>query len=192
MSLRDILKQSFRENIEKNQNEILKSTEKAITSQEIISSNKQSNLLHQQSSPFAETQDNLESKQFQELSDEINLDNPLITQGLDALSKGFTNNIEEKINEDNYEEFRRKKRLSRRKSYTFTPRQSKANKKAIQRVAKSFNGRTIDIKIDKKANLIRQLAILLESGMDLRSSLAILEEQEVHNRNIWYFIHFLF
>lgn len=180
MNLRNILKQKLIESIEKNQNEILKSSEKNISAKAAIATNKQTFVDHKPSVVHGEQ------------TEDIQPDNPLLTQGIDALVTAFTNEKTEKLDEDNYEGFQYKKKLQRGKSYTFIPRQSKANKKAIQKANKSFKGRTINIKIEKKANLIRQLSILLESGMDLRSSLAILEEQEVNNKNIWYFIHFLF
>jgi type IV pilus assembly protein PilC len=80
-----------------------------------------------------------------------------------------------------------------KKSYSFTPKKSKTNEKAAEKnVKKKKRIGSLKLKIEKKAQIIRQLAILLDSGMDLRSSLAILEEQESRNRNIWFFIHDLF
>jgi type IV pilus assembly protein PilC len=80
-----------------------------------------------------------------------------------------------------------------KKSYSFTPKKSKTNEKAAEKsVKKKKQAGSLKLKIEKKAQVVRQLAILLDSGMDLRSSLAILEEQEVHNKNIWLFVHDLF
>ncbi|MDR2812757.1 MAG: type II secretion system F family protein [Puniceicoccales bacterium] len=80
-----------------------------------------------------------------------------------------------------------------KKSYSFTPKKSKINEKAAEKSAKKKKQTgSLKLKIEKKAQVVRQLAILLDSGMDLRSSLAILEEQESRNRNIWFFIHDLF
>jgi type IV pilus assembly protein PilC len=80
-----------------------------------------------------------------------------------------------------------------KKSYSFTPKRSKTNEKAVEKsVKKKKQTGSLRLKIEKKAQVIRQLSILLDSGMDLRSSLAILEEQESGNKNIWFFIHDLF
>ncbi|MDR1906866.1 MAG: type II secretion system F family protein [Puniceicoccales bacterium] len=80
-----------------------------------------------------------------------------------------------------------------KKSYSFTPQKSKTNEKAAEKSAKKKKrAGSLKLKIEKKAQVVRQLAILLDSGMDLRSSLAILEEQEVRSKNIWFFLHDLF
>ncbi|MDR0590685.1 MAG: type II secretion system F family protein [Puniceicoccales bacterium] len=85
------------------------------------------------------------------------------------------------------------KQKQKRTSYSFTPRQSKENREATAgSVKKKKQSGSLNLKIEKKAQMIRQLSALLDAGMDLRSSLAILEEQEVRSKNIWFFIHDLF
>ncbi|MDR1366897.1 MAG: type II secretion system F family protein [Puniceicoccales bacterium] len=79
------------------------------------------------------------------------------------------------------------------KSYSYRPKKSKTNEKVAEKSAKQKKrAGSLNLKIEKKAQIVNQLAILLDSGMDLRSSLAILEEQETRNKNIWLFIHDLF
>ncbi|MDR1303107.1 MAG: type II secretion system F family protein [Puniceicoccales bacterium] len=85
------------------------------------------------------------------------------------------------------------KQKQKQASYSFTPRQSKEHQAAIAgSVKKKKRPGSLNLKIEKKAQMIRQLSALLDAGMDLRSSLAILEEQEVRHKNIWFFIHDLF
>ncbi|MDR3317640.1 MAG: type II secretion system F family protein [Puniceicoccales bacterium] len=78
----------------------------------------------------------------------------------------------------------------RKGTYSYTPRKSKAGQDAEKKNYKKKKAPgSLKLGFEKKAQIVRQLATLLDAGMDLRSSLAILEEQEARNKNIWFFIH---
>ncbi|MDR1434971.1 MAG: type II secretion system F family protein [Puniceicoccales bacterium] len=54
--------------------------------------------------------------------------------------------------------------------------------------AQGKQSKFLKLKIEKKAQIIRQLSVLLESGMDLYSSLIILRKQETGNKNVRLFL----
>ncbi|MDR2807136.1 MAG: type II secretion system F family protein [Puniceicoccales bacterium] len=77
--------------------------------------------------------------------------------------------------------------------YTSAPQQSRKYRRTAERkTAKKKAIGSLKLKIEKKAQIIRQLSALLDAGMDLRSSLAILKEQEARHENTWFFLHDLF
>ena len=167
--LREFLKNKFQNVIDKNQDAIFQSIQEENTSQ---------------------TTENLSQNQPTDDSSKTStsaVDQNSLPQNTDIFSefKEFSANPSTENTADNSSQNKGKK------SYSFTPRKSKANQNATKNV-KKYKKKNFNLKIAKKAQIVRQLSILLDSGMDLRSSLAILEEQEVSNRNIWFFIHDLF